>query len=251
MANFPCRHRLYGAFPVLALLVVLGLTACGPRPVAQGVNDPYETVNRAWFESNLALDRSLSGEGAAVEPTQPSPLRRAVRNFGTNLSVPGTVLNDLLQLRPDRAVENSLRFVINTTIGLGGLFDPATQVGLQGRRSDFGETLHVWGVGEGAYVVLPFFGPSTERDTLGLVVDGLIDPLGQVLRAREHSATVVARLAGQYAERVEYGDLLEANVMRSADPYAQARLLFLQARRYHLGIETEDDFIDPYADFLD
>lgn len=239
-----CRSPLLAA----GLVVMAALAACSPRPPGAEIHDPYEVTNRAWFENNLALDNAVLGETAA--PSESAP-RRLVRNFGANLSIPGSVINNLLQFRPDRAIENTLRFAINSTVGIGGLFDPAGRIGLHGRQSDFGETLYVWGVNEGAYVVLPFFGPSTERDAAGMVVDAALDPFRYVLPGREHTATVAARLAARVAERAEYGDLIDANVMQSTDPYAQGRLLFLQARRYYLGEEHEDAFIDPYADLID
>lgn len=268
----------------LAALALIALAGCNLAPTpAAGTNDPYETANRAQFDANLALDRALSGAPDPVsdavngpdpgapdpglaanetpdagdaqivraEPAIPSVVRRGVRNFGANLGIPGTILNDLLQIRPDRAAENTLRLVVNSTIGLGGLFDPAGAMGLYGRRSDFGETLHRWGVGEGAYVVLPVLGPSTERDAAGMVVDMVIDPLRFVLPRNEYLGTLLARGAGRYATLAENADLLDANVIDTTDPYAQARLLYLQTRRYHLGIEIEDEVIDPYAEFLD
>lgn len=229
-------------------LSVALMAACSPRPPGAEIHDPFEATNRAWFENNLALDNAVLGESAT--PSEGGP-QRLVRNFGNNLSLPGSVINNLLQFRPDRAIENTLRFAINSTVGIGGLFDPAGRIGLHGRQSDFGETLFVWGVNEGAYVVLPVFGPSTERDAAGMVVDAVLDPFRYLLPGREHTATVAARLAARVAERAEYGDLIDANVMQSADPYAQGRLLFLQARRYYIGEESEEDFIDPYADFID
>lgn len=237
-------------FPILAagLLMMAALMACSPRPPGAEIHDPYEATNRAWFESNLALESAVLGDSAA--PSE-GGARQLVRNFGGNLSLPGSVVNNLLQFRPDRAIENTLRFAINSTVGIGGLFDPAGRIGLHGRQSDFGETLYVWGVNEGAFVMLPFYGPSTERDAAGMVVDVALDPFRYLLPGREHTATVAARLAGRIAERAEYGDVIDANVMQSADPYAQGRLLFLQARRYYLGEESEDAFIDPYADFID
>lgn len=231
---------------LIALLLGAALAGCAQAPAPSDMNDPYESVNRAWFETNLAL--SGQDDGPATPP-RPSPARRMVRNFGANLGLPSTILNDLLQLRPDRAVENTIRLVVNTTVGLGGLFDPAGRAGIHGRTSDFGETLHRWGVGEGAYVVLPVWGPSTERDALGLVVDLALDPLRFVLSPRDFGWSLAARGAGRFADAAEYSDLLDANVINTSDPYAQARLLYLQTRRYHLGIQAEDDIIDPYADF--
>ncbi|MGY6534863.1 MAG: MlaA family lipoprotein [Pararhodobacter sp.] len=262
MTQTSALRRIGAALVLAAVLAVV--SACSPRPADTETHDPFETVNRAWFDRNLALASALQRPSdtadalhSADAPTMtPAPtggdvLQRRVRRFGSNLSHPRYVVNDLLQLRPDRAAENAWRFVINSTIGLGGLFDPAAAMGLQGRPTDFGETLHRWGANEGAYVVLPFFGPSTERDAAGMVVDLMLDPLRHVLPGREHAAASAARLAGRLADQAAFSDVIDANVMRSEDPYVQARLLFLQARRHHLGMESEDDFIDPYADFPD
>ena len=245
----PFRLRLL--LPVLAALVLVA--GCHPRPAGVAVHDPFESTNRAWFEANLSLERALlPGVGEPDEgPPRRSPLRDAVRKVAANLSTPRWVVNDLLQGRPDRGIENALRFAINTTVGLGGLLDPAGAMGLPGRPNDFGATLHVWGVNEGAYKVLPIFGPSTERDAAGMVVDSLIDPLDFVLNRNERSAAFVLRQAGRVAERIEYDDVLDATVIQSADPYAQARLLYLQNRRHFLGVPSEEEFIDPYADLFD
>ena len=217
---------------VLAFGAALLLAACGHAPVATGTNDPNEAVNRVWFQRNLALAGVVSrADSAPADPASEvpaaaprrHPFRHALGNFGANLGLPGVILNDLLQLRPDHATENTVRLLLNTTVGLGGLFDPASRLGVHGRSSDFGETLHRWGAPEGAYVVLPSAG--------------------------DYNLSVAARLAGRFANAAEYSDLLDANVINTADPYAQARLLYLQTRRYHLGIQAEDEIIDPYADF--
>jgi phospholipid-binding lipoprotein MlaA len=255
------------------LAFTLALAGCSLGPAASGTNDPHESVNRYWFERNMALAGAFDGgDGAPIEtatdaemetidaemaaPETPSPaapqrsgLRRLVSNFGANLGQPSVILNDLLQIRPDRATENTIRLVINTTIGLGGLFDPAGAMGIHGRHTDFGETLFRWGVGEGAYVVLPVLGPSTQRDAFGMLVDLAIDPLRHALRSDEFTYSLGARAAARFADAAEYSDLLDANVINTADPYAQARLLYLQTRRYHLGAAAEDEIIDPYADF--
>jgi phospholipid-binding lipoprotein MlaA len=235
--------------PVLAALVLAA--ACSPRPVGVSVHDPFERVNRAWFDTNLALDRAVTPGAADPGPPPPSALRQAVRNVAANFSTPRYVVNDLLQGRPDRGLENAARFAINSTVGLAGLFDPARAIGLEGRYNDFGATLHAWGVDEGAYKVLPFFGPSTERDAAGMVVDALLDPLNLVFGPGERLGAFALRQAGRVAERIEYGDVLDATVMGSEDPYAAARLLYLQNRRHFLGEPTEEQFIDPYADLYD
>ena len=232
----------------VALAIPALVAGCALGPRESGVNDPFEQANRARFDRNLALGAALAGDGGESGPVA-APLRRTVARFGDNLGIPGTVVNDVLQIRPDRAMENTLRFVINSTVGLGGLFDPAARIGLHGRHSDFGETLYRWGVGEGAYVVLPLLGPSTERDALGTLVDLALDPWNFYNGGRHAPAAFVAQQGGRLAGAAEYADILDANVIDTTDPYAQARLLHLQTRRYHLGAQAEEDIIDPYADF--
>lgn len=241
---------------VVALALILGVAGCARAPAPSGTSDPFEATNRYWFERNMALTAAVTRQetqtidvDAPAEAPPSHPLRRAVANFGGNLGLPSVILNDLLQIRPDHATENTLRLVINSTIGLGGLFDPAGRMGIHGRRSDFGETLHRWGVAEGNYMVLPLAGPSTERDAAGMVVDMAINPLRFLLPQPEARWSSVARIAGRVAGAAEYSDILDANVTNTADPYAQARLLYLQTRRYHLGVEAEDEIIDPYAEF--
>lgn len=233
--------------PLALGLALLSLAGCAFGPRESGVNDPFEAANRAQFDRNLALSAALPGDGTPNPAT--APLRRTVARFGDNLGIPGTVVNDVLQIRPDRAIENTLRFVINSTVGVAGLFDPASRLGLHGRSSDFGETLYRWGVGEGAFVVLPLIGPSTERDALGAAVDIVLNPWWVYDGGRYGPGVFVARQAGRLADLSEYSDILDANVIDTTDPYAQARLLHLQTRRYHLGSQAEEDVIDPYADF--
>ncbi|MBN8294617.1 VacJ family lipoprotein [Rhodobacter sp. NTK016B] len=243
------RPRL-GAAVAITVLLLAGCSPLGPSE--SGYSDPYESTNRAWFDNNLALAQAITpgdAEDEAEAPAQPGPVRRMVSNFGANLGLPSVILNDLLQIRPDRAAENTVRLVINTTVGLGGLFDPATRAGVYGRRTDFGETMYRWGAAEGPYMVLPVIGPTTQRDAFGRIVDIAINPLRYALAPDEAAYATAARLAGRVAEAGEYSELLDANVINTADPYAQARLLYLQTRRYHLGSDAEEDFIDPYADF--
>jgi phospholipid-binding lipoprotein MlaA len=157
-------------------------------------------------------------------------------------------VNNVLQLRLVKASENLLRFGMNTVFGLGGLFDVASAAGMPENDTDFGETRHVWGVGEGAYLEVPFIGPSTERDLAGAVVDILIDPLNQLPR-KERLAATGAKVAGKIADRGRYSGLTDSVLYESADSYTQARLLYLQNRRFELG-QTSDEgsFVDPYED---
>lgn len=243
--------RAFRARNFLCLLAVTALTACGPAPVAQGINDPYEQTNRSIHQVNVAVDRNvvrpvsrLFGDGEGFV------LRRA-KNFAGNLSVPGTVVNNLLQLRITDAGQNTLRFAVNSTFGLAGLFDPAGTLGVAPKPTDFGETLHVWGVGEGPYVELPLVGPSTARDALGMAVDLAINPTN-LLPEPEVYFGVAAKLASRLGDRARYSGTVDSILYDSADSYAQTRLLFLQNRRFELGkgkpADAETGFVDPYED---
>lgn len=239
----------------LALLLVIA-GCSGSRPGE--VNDPYEPVNRRVHAFNAALDarviapagRALKGSPAprpraqAVGQDGPS-LMSAVANVGSNLSLPGKVVNHLLQGRPEPAVRNTFRFLINTTLGLAGTMDPAGHdFALPEIDTDFGETLHVWGVPEGAYLELPVLGPSTERDAVGKVVDFVIDPTSRWLTPEQRVGRTMARVAAKIHDRGRFGSTVDQVLHDSADGYAQTRLLYLQHRRHEL--KQEEEVIDPY-----
>lgn len=236
------------SLPHFALLLALGVAACGPAPAPQGINDPYETENRATHAFNVAMDRNVlkplsSGMGTG-------PISTGISNFADNLGTPSDVVNSLLQVRVGRATHNTLRFAINTVIGLGGIFDPATAMGVGEKKTDFGETLHVWGVEEGAYMELPLLGPSTQRDALGSVVDLALDPMNYLLPRPESYVGTMAKLAAKLGDRRRYSATVDSILYESADSYLQARLLYLQNRRYQLGQTSGEsaDFEDPYED---
>lgn len=241
----------------LVLIAGLALAGCagGPQSAEPGrVNDPMEGVNRKVHGFNKGVDTLLF----KARPGQPRSIdngfTRAVSRAGANLSLPGKVVNALLQGRPEPAVKNTFRFAINSTIGLAGLFDPAgTSFALPEQDTDFGETLAVWGVGEGAYVELPVYGPSTARDAVGRVVDIAMNPVGQVLEGADATAAAATRVAGKVADRKRFGGVIESVLYDSADSYAQSRLLYLQMRRHQLAGKENDDaqawdpYDDPYA----
>ena len=139
-----------------------------------------------------------------------------------------------------------MRFVINSTLGFGGLFDVASDFGIEDHETDFGETLHVWGAGEGAYVELPFLGPSTQRDAVGKVVDLFTNPLSYTLDDPESYYGPVASVASGLGNRGRFSDTIDSILYDSADSYAQARLIYLQNRRFELGQEDQGAEIDPF-----
>ena len=240
-----CRNRA-----LLATVLASSLAACAAAPAPQGVTDPKEAANREIHAFNQGLDRALVRPASGVYGSVlPEPVKRGVANFASNLDAPGDVANNLLQGRIGNAGQNTLRFAVNTILGIGGLFDTATALGLPGKPTDFGETLHVWGAGEGNYVELPFVGPSTERDFVGLIVDLALNPVRLALPEPEATYATVAKLGSKLGDRDRYSEIVDQLLYESADSYAQSRLLYLQNRRFALGQTAADDtFVDPYED---
>jgi phospholipid-binding lipoprotein MlaA len=250
----PLRRRADRRWVACAVAALAGAAAgCGPAPIAQGINDPLEQQNRAVHELNKVLDRNAVRPAAqAYGDAVPGIGRRAIANIGSNVALPSDIVNGLLQADPAAASTNTLRFVINTTVGVGGIFDPATPLGAPRVDTDFGETLHLWGVGEGNYVELPLIGPTTERDLAGMLVDVFLNPLRFILPDVEANWATGFQIAAGLGSRDRFSDTIDSVLYESADSYAQTRLLYLQNRRYELGQGApSDEFVDPYADFID
>lgn len=242
--------------PAALLALVAGCAAPPDLGPADPFSDPYEAPNRRIHEFNKRVDqtivRPLAGSGGDGIGR---PVRRGIVNLADNLDTPRRIVNNLLQGRVQNAGHNAFRLAINTVVGVGGLFDPATSIGLESRDTDFGETLHVWGTPEGAYLSVPFLGPSTERDTVGDIVDIALNPLRWTLPVEARQAAGAIRLAGKAAERGEFAGAIDDVLYDSADSYAQTRLIYLQNRRFELarnagrgGAPAADAYIDPYAD---
>ena len=233
-----------------AAILLAFVAACTPVDTAQiderGVFDPYEQQNRKVHRFNVGLDRTiLRPAGNGYVSVVPQPVQTGVGNLGSNLSEPSSFVNHVLQADMEGAGTNFFRFLLNSTLGIAGLFDVASAMGIPEDESDFGETLHVWGAPEGAYVELPALGPSNERDATGKVVDLFTDPLSYVLPKPEKYLGTAARAADAVGSRGRFADTVDSVLYDSADSYAQARLFYLQNRRFELGIETEDTYIDP------
>lgn len=232
-----------------ALVLAASLAGCAAAPPVDGINDPYEAQNRKAHAFNRGIDRIvLRPTSNAYGTIVPGPVRDGVGNFASNLNQPGTFLNHVLQGQGEDAVHTFFRFAINTTFGIGGIFDPATGMGLPARKTDFGETLHAWGAGEGAYLEVPFVGPTTGRDFTGQIVDILMNPTMLAMEGDEATVAFGARVASRFGDRYRYSDFIDSVLYESADSYAQARLLYLQNRRFQLGQQDEADVYDPYED---
>ena len=237
------------------LVAAVGLlSACAAPNGATGINDPFETANRKVHGFNKGVDRALVGPASKGYGIVPEPLKRAVGNVADTLDLPGDIANNLLQFRLADAGENSVRLLANLTFGVFGLVDFASYAGVEGKPTDFGETLHVWGVGEGPYMELPLAGPSTARDTAGMPVDIALNPVRLALPTKEANAATILKLFSRLGDRDRYSGTVDSLLYDSADSYAQARLLYLQNRRFQLGRAaggtgaSDGDFIDPYAD---
>jgi phospholipid-binding lipoprotein MlaA len=227
--------RGFGRFLVVG--AVLLLAACADDPNAAGAsagaaqNDPYESTNRKAFDFDNKLDDAvLLPTAKAYVAVVPEPARDGVHNFLLNLDLPITFANDILQGDPDNAAKTFARFTMNSTFGVGGLFDVASTAGLPPREEDFGITLGKWGVEEGPYIVLPFLGPDPPRDAAGQVVDIFLDPTTYI-SLRDHFWYGVARNGMEIIDlRSRNIDTLEGLERESIDYYASVRSLYRQRR---------------------
>jgi phospholipid-binding lipoprotein MlaA len=247
LPDLPCRRTLrFALLPACAAL----LLGCAAAPPPATPHDPFEAQNRDIHALNKGFDRNvLRPVASGVGDVVPDPLEIALSNAADNIEAPGEAMNYLLQARPGKAVESSLRFVINSTVGLLGTWDVAAEMGIQRDSTGFGETMYVWGLPEGAYAELPLLGPTTDRDTVGFLIGGTIDPLNLVLTPGQSLAVLGLQAASIAVDRHRYSETFDSVLYDSADSYAQTRLLYLQNRRFELGQTTGDDaFLDPYED---
>jgi phospholipid-binding lipoprotein MlaA len=242
-AGQPRRHvpGLAALRPALALAVALGLAACAARPDpadAQAVaefranNDPLEPLNRGAYFVHDGIDTLVLRPAAEIYRIfLPPEVRTAIRNVLANLRTPVILVNDVLQGETQRAATTAGRFVVNTTVGIGGIFDRATDFGLIGHTEDFGQTLAVWGAPEGPYLFIPVLGPSSPRDAAGFGADLAMNPLTYVSGGEAIDAITVTRTAaGALDTREGLIDTLDQVRATSLDPYATLRSAYRQRR---------------------
>lgn len=226
------------AFTLAALVCGATLDAEASPPTAPSESplakwDPIESLNRSTYRFNIWLDRWLLLPVVQVYRNVPEPARNSVRNFFANLDELPTLANTLLQGSPVKASTTVARFALNTTVGVAGVFDPASRWGLIRYQEDFGQTLGRWGVGSGPYVVLPFFGPSSLRDTVGIGGDrAMLWALGAATIDELNTAFAVLTPA-------EVVSLREANDFRYAElgpfEYELVRYTYLEYRKVLVG----------------
>lgn len=203
--------------------------------------DPYENLNRKSHSFNETLDKYIARPAAKIYAnTMPDPVEKGVVNFFSNLDELTNIANDLLQAKFGQAANDTGRFLINSTLGIGGLFDVASRAGLpKGEGEDFGQTLGAWGVGEGPYLMLPLVGPSTLRDAPSKYIDSFANPVSYM---DDVSTRNSLRLVGLVSMRAE---LLGLDDAISGDSYLFVRDVYLQRRDYLVKDGAiEDDFGD-------
>jgi phospholipid-binding lipoprotein MlaA len=209
-----------------AAVIGIGLWS-GPVSAQDDANDPLEPLNRTIYSWNQLLDLMFVGPVAEVYGHLPQPARTGVRNVLDNLKAPVVFANDLFQGEGDRAGVTLARFMINTFVGMGGLIDLAADFGYAKHEQDLGLTLGKWGVGEGPYLILPLLGPSNPRDALGMIGDGLINPLGF---AAPTDVWVGRSVADGIDTRYRYDPVIEDIQKNSLDPYVTFRTAYRQRR---------------------
>ena len=216
-------------FLILLLFTSPSQSAIGPINVYLDNIDPLEELNRPIFEFNQTLDRNLIEPIAiSYRDNTPKSIKEGISNFFSNLGEVSTLANQILQFKVDDSFITFSRFLINTTIGLAGIFDPASEIGLIKKDEDFGQTLGIWGVPEGPYFVIPILGPSTLRDTAGLYVDMTSDV--NFINNLDTNGEIAATSIKAVDKRVELLPATEL-INRSFDPYTTMRSSYLQKRR--------------------
>ena len=189
---------------VFALLTFVSACASGPVP-ADLINDPHEVTNRQIHELNKTVDETVLAPAATAYGTiVPEHVRDAIDNSANNLELPGQVINHILQGQLGNALQTTGRFVINSTVGLAGLFDPASDFKLFEVPTDFGETLEAYGFAEGPYMELPLLGGSTVRGTIGLAVDFVFDPIGGFIPTPEREYLFLLKGVDIIGDRLTY-----------------------------------------------
>ena len=232
----------------IALVTMAFLSSCA----SQANKDPLEGINRGIYKFNDVTDKAVFKPVAtAYKAVAPTPVRKGFNNFFNNLSSITTVANDILQFKFSHAFTDAGRFVINSTFGIAGFIDVAGMDKIERRKEDFGQTLGYWGAGSGPYLVLPFLGPSTLRDTTGLIFDtATSDPINythNIGEVRLHNQLRLAQFIDKRTELLIANDLIDE---ASLDPYAFMRDAYLQRRENQIldGATPKQNNLDEGED---
>ena len=232
-----------------ALTLITGLSGCAhlPEGSRRDPRDHFERFNRAIYKFDTTLDHAvLRPVARGYVKVAPRPVRTGVSNFFGNLAYTRTIGNDLLQWRLTDFGSDVGRFAVNTTVGIGGIFDPATRIGLEKHDRDFGQTMGKWGVPTGSYLVLPLFGPSDVRDAVGLVPDHFLGVESWINNSGVQAGLSVGSVIDRRAQLLSYDHAVDD----AFDPYAFVRSAWLQRRDRKVDEDSpqpapEDLELDP------
>lgn len=233
------------------LAAILCLSGCASVNGPPDPQDPWERFNRAMYKFNNEFDKAVLAPAAkGYRYITPDPAEKGVNNFFSNLDDVLVVINDVLQFKPRQALSDTGRFLVNSTLGIAGLFDVATPIGLKKHDEDFGQTLGRWGLGPGPYLVLPFFGLSSVRDGIGLAADLSMYPLTHVDDREARAGLYILQTVSVRAGLLEAGNIVSE---AAYDPYIFLREMYLQ-RRQNLVYDGSppanpaDEEIDIFSD---
>jgi len=243
MLTYSLRPSLRRAFLMVTCLSLMVLTGCASGP-NKDPRDPFEPFNRSMWKFNEGLDKAvLKPVAETYKEVTPTLMRKGVSNFFANLSDFWSTVNNALQLKPLETVESLMRFNMNTFLGLGGLIDVASEFNIERHREDFGQTLGRWGVPSGPYLVVPFMGPSTVRDTAARAFNATGDPVRYMTDVSLRNELYLLRIVDLRASLLRAGGMFDEAAL---DRYSFARDVFLQVRqREVLGDKDEVPPDDP------
>lgn len=222
----------------LVFALVIALSGC----TSTRADDPLESLNRTVYAFNDKADRwVLKPMAWGYATVTPQPLQQGVLNVFSNLADPFIALNNLLQCKPREAGSDMLRFLLNSTIGVAGLFDPAGKAGFEKHREDFGQTLGAWGVPAGPYLIIPFWGPSSPRDGIGDLIGGFALVPRYFSNVRARNIAVGVWIVSKRAQ------LLQAETLVTGDRYSFIRDAYRQRREFLVNDGVLDDpFMDDF-----
>ena len=224
-------HQTKGVLSaILAVFATLALSGCATT--ADNPKDPYEGFNRAMFKVNEGVDVVLKPVAQGYDKAAPLPVKAGVGNFFGNINDVWTSVNNFLQGKGSDGLSDAGRVLINTTIGIGGVFDVASEMGLEKHAEDFGQTLGVWGVGEGGYLFWPILGPRTTRDTFGWVADYFADPVIYLNDVPLRNSLWGVRIVDWRAALLPTDKIVE---QAAFDKYNYIRDAYLQNRRNEIA----------------
>ncbi len=230
---------------LMSLLLCMSLSWC----IQANEQDPWESWNRSVFEFNDTMDRyALKPVAQAYRNITPQPVDDAISNVFSNLGEPVVIISDLAQGKFLQSLSDTGRFLVNTTLGVFGIFDVARHMGMEKHSEDIGQAMAFWGVSSGPYLVLPLLGPSTVRDATGLSVETFaLTPVDVRKQSIESTELYYSTVFAQYLD--VRADLIPSEGLISGDRYSFIRSFYLQRREYLINDgEVEDDFSDEFDD---